>query len=375
MQALDIVILTILAIGSLQSFGLALPLVSKRDTYLALWVTLFAIEISCKIAIQLNIAQPIAQWFGFWLSFDLLYGPLLLLWVSQIIQPSQSRWQLLHLLPAALVGLVTLWHVITLGPGGRSAWINTVLTQGQWQPIVPWLTTLQNFTMYHPLIYTLLTLAALLTYRHRFNQNRSDSLSVRLDWLLSMVGLQVIMWPVAIYFIAYLPLPTATGWLASYIPAVIWINALAAISLYHHSLVIDNQPTTPSRTRQSDTTIVDPMIDRQIANKLNHFVANEQYRQAKLTLDELSDMLAIPSYLLSQHINKKLGTNFFDYINSLRIEAVKQSLIDPCNEQTILDIAFAAGFNSKSTFNTVFKKQVGCTPSQFRAQHSPKGGL
>lgn len=370
MHSLDIVVLTILAIGSLQSFGLVFPLATKGHHYLALWVALFAIEIASKIAMQVGVAQRLAQWFGFWLSFDLLYGPLLFLWVQHIIRPHQKLWQLLHLAPAAIVLASTLFRVITLGSDGRSEWIQQVLTTGQWQPILAWLDTLQSFTMMHPLLYTLLTLWLLINYRKSFNQNRSESLSVRLDWLLSMVGLQMVMWPVAIYFIAYLPLPTATAWLTSYIPAVIWINVLAAISLYHHNIVIANQATIKQSAAINNHGKTDKQIDQDIAKQLDNFVAQEKYRQAKLTLDELAEAIDIPSYLVSQHINHTLATNFFDYINTHRVEWVKQQLTNPNNNTTILEIAFAAGFNSKSTFNTVFKKQAGCTPSQFRANHS-----
>lgn len=370
MHSLDIVVLTVLAFGSLQSFGIVFPLATKGHHYLALWVALFAIEIASKIAMQVGVAQPLAQWFGFWLSFDLLYGPLLFLWVQHILHPHRKPWQLLHLVPAAVVLAITLSRVMTMGSNGRSEWIQQVLLAGQWQPIVSWLDTLQSFTMMHPLLYTLLTLWLLINYRKRFNQNRSESLSVRLDWLLSMVGLQMIMWPVAIYFIAYLPLPTATAWLASYIPAVIWINVLAAISLYHHNIVIGNQATIDQASDICFSSKSDKQIDQDIAKQLDKFVAQEKYRQAKLTLDELAEAIDTPSYLVSQYINHTLANNFFDYINTHRIEWVKQQLANPNSNKTILEIAFAAGFNSKSTFNTVFKKQAGCTPSQFRTNHS-----
>ncbi len=75
-----------------------------------------------------------------------------------------------------------------------------------------------------------------------------------------------------------------------------------------------------------------------------------------------------PNYI-SQVLSQDLNTNFYEYITERRIEEVMVKLTVP-SEQTILEIALAAGFNSKSTFNTAFKKRTGLTPSVFRRQKS-----
>ncbi|MCK5455567.1 MAG: AraC family transcriptional regulator, partial [Melioribacteraceae bacterium] len=66
-------------------------------------------------------------------------------------------------------------------------------------------------------------------------------------------------------------------------------------------------------------------------------------------------------------INTKTGMNFFDFINRYRIEEVKKEIIKPENDNlTLLAVAMDVGFNSKSSFNTLFKKYVGLTPSKYR---------
>jgi len=69
---------------------------------------------------------------------------------------------------------------------------------------------------------------------------------------------------------------------------------------------------------------------------------------------------------LSQVLNEKMNTNFYTYINNLRIEQVKERLkhFDPLKE-TIEGIAFDCGFNSKSTFNVLFKKVTNLTPTNY----------
>jgi AraC-like DNA-binding protein len=81
----------------------------------------------------------------------------------------------------------------------------------------------------------------------------------------------------------------------------------------------------------------------------------------------MADDLQIPVRDLSLLINHKLDQHFFDFINSFRIEKAKKILEDSSkNKTTVLEILYEVGFNSKSSFNTAFKKHVGLTPTQYR---------
>ncbi len=100
-----------------------------------------------------------------------------------------------------------------------------------------------------------------------------------------------------------------------------------------------------------------------------HFLMKEAkiYRDSNLSLDSISKMLNISSNYLSQLVNKLSETNFSDYVNSFRIEDAKSKLKDSkFTNYTILDIALESGFNSKSTFYSVFKKHTGLSPKEFR---------
>lgn len=88
------------------------------------------------------------------------------------------------------------------------------------------------------------------------------------------------------------------------------------------------------------------------------------YRDADLSLQKLADLLSITPHQLSEFFNNRLSMNFPMFINVYRVEEAKRILIDE-PEAGILSICYQAGFNSKSSFNTVFKKQTGMTPSSF----------
>ncbi len=101
----------------------------------------------------------------------------------------------------------------------------------------------------------------------------------------------------------------------------------------------------------------------------NVFEKDKIFLNPNLNSEQLARAIGIPSYQLSQVINIGLNTTFFDLLSKHRIEEVKRRLAHPqFAEQTIINIAYECGFNSKSSFNTAFKKYTDMTPSQFRSQ-------
>lgn len=93
------------------------------------------------------------------------------------------------------------------------------------------------------------------------------------------------------------------------------------------------------------------------------------YLESKITLKEISDRLEISTNFLSQVINENLNQNFYDFINSHRIEGFKKRLKeDKSKKLTLLAHAYESGYNSKSTFNESFKKFTGQTPSQYQKE-------
>lgn len=108
-------------------------------------------------------------------------------------------------------------------------------------------------------------------------------------------------------------------------------------------------------------------MDR-IAQKLEKAMRSDRlYEDSTLTLADLCHAVGASQNHVSQTLNQKLGTKFFDYVARYRIEAAQALLRADEGDQTILDIALSVGFNSKSTFNAAFKRVTGQTPSDYRA--------
>jgi AraC-like DNA-binding protein len=111
-----------------------------------------------------------------------------------------------------------------------------------------------------------------------------------------------------------------------------------------------------------------PEKAEEYVGRLVQFMEKEKpFKNAELTLAELAAGLSVSPNHLSQIINDALGQSFFDFVNAYRVKEAQKALHDPSNRNlTILAIAYEAGFNSKSTFNTAFKKHTRMTPSQFK---------
>jgi|SRR5665648_139288 len=102
--------------------------------------------------------------------------------------------------------------------------------------------------------------------------------------------------------------------------------------------------------------------------KLISYVEDKKpYLNRDLNIHDLSLKTGIPRHHLTQVLNENYKRNFFTFINEYRVKEVIERFSDPkYSNYTILAIAFDAGFNSKTTFNSIFKSQTGLTPSEFR---------
>ena len=98
----------------------------------------------------------------------------------------------------------------------------------------------------------------------------------------------------------------------------------------------------------------------------NYMKSEKPYLSSTITLEIISKELKVYKHHISQLLNDKMNTNFYAYINRLRIIQVEERLIHfDSKKETIEGIAFECGFNSKSTFNTLFKKVTGFTPTNY----------
>ncbi len=129
---------------------------------------------------------------------------------------------------------------------------------------------------------------------------------------------------------------------------------------------------TKAGTADTDLTKADKpntYSPEQITRVCKHMEKQRPYLNNQLKIDNLAQQVSLSPKLLSNLINKEFNVNFFEFINSYRLKEVCCYLNNhEMDEQSIIDLAFLAGYNSKSSFNRLFKLDTGKTPSQFRKE-------
>ncbi len=117
-----------------------------------------------------------------------------------------------------------------------------------------------------------------------------------------------------------------------------------------------------------ETYRMDEDTASELMKSLKKYMEEEKpYRNPGLSLKEVAQAIDLSPHYLSQLINSYFNMNFYAFINGYRIEEAKHLLTDPeRDDDNIITIAYDSGFNAKTTFNSVFKKYTGLTPTQYR---------
>lgn len=157
---------------------------------------------------------------------------------------------------------------------------------------------------------------------------------------------------------------------SSRIPPLLYILAVLVLAGGTSGLLLYRKRLQAGKTSSKGFVIEAEKADEIMKRVTYLFEVEKLYRNEDISLQSLSEELSIPSYQISWIINKKMNVTFSGLVNSYRIEEVKKRLASSQEAgKTILEIAFDAGFNTKTSFNRVFKKLTRMTPSQYRRRY------
>ncbi len=151
--------------------------------------------------------------------------------------------------------------------------------------------------------------------------------------------------------------------------AALFLAALVIWGVRKKKSVLVEINSRNSSSQEESVSVVDiAPADRELADKIEEMMRNKYiYRDPELSLKSFAGKLKITTHQLSFVVNECLGVSFTDLVNSWRINEAKDKLVNAeFKDQSILDIAYDAGFNSKPSFNRAFRKFTGVTPSEYR---------
>lgn len=215
-------------------------------------------------------------------------------------------------------------------------------------------------------VYWVLSYRLLRQHRAQLESVASNTSGATLGWLKNLVILTGIM----IVNFLLSPFMRPHTW-----EGTSYIIYLAAIylSCYH---ALRQGPVFPPREKEgplpAQPSAAAPRLPEDEAAVLKKRLATlmqeeKLYTEPELSLSELADRLEVSLHEVSWLLNKEIGKNFYQYVNHFRIEEAKELLHSPGHQHlSILAIGFTAGFNSKTAFNSAFRKIVGMTPAEFR---------
>ncbi|MBK8504647.1 MAG: helix-turn-helix domain-containing protein [Saprospiraceae bacterium] len=131
--------------------------------------------------------------------------------------------------------------------------------------------------------------------------------------------------------------------------------------------ILGEKTSFQGKKRRYRKSLLNKDLLQQYQDRLKQLMStNKPYLDVNLTLRDLAEMIGIPANQLSQLLNEGFDQNFAEFVNTYRLEMFKSKVTDPNQRNlTILALAYESGFNSKTVFNTFFKKMMGQTPKAY----------
>lgn len=363
-------------LGATQALLLAFVLVSlKRGDHTAnLLLAALAFTIAVLIGGNILISTHYIELFPH-LSrvhhpFDFLGGPLLYLYIRRLLtRQTLRRKDLLHFLPFVLCILYLLPYYFQ----SSEYKLGNVASYHYAQ----WYYLRAALALIISAVYLTCVVLMLARFTQKINQESSPAERTTLFQARFIVFSFLAILSVAIlrYFFD-LRFPAYMGYTNLILPlgATIFVYTMAYFGL-RKAEWSDMETENVSPAKKYERSNLTPERSERYLRKLLDLMESEKpYTDGDLTIQKLAEKLAVPAQHLSQTINERLSQSFSEFINTYRVEEAKRQLLDLKKKHySILAIAEEVGFNSKSSFNAVFKKHTNLTPSEFRKAANGNG--
>jgi AraC-like DNA-binding protein len=303
-------------------------------------------------------------------AFGLAIGPTFYLLVLSVTKGKLNWKHYLHLTIPIIHIFLQMPFLVLPEDAKYNAWVGSYHPDWprrpfdySYDPRLFWVTdNVTEFTLISLFLYTGLGLVEIFK---AFKKQRESF------WKPSNASLKFLRWEVFLIATAGLGIlivklfhdhDTGDHLFAAYITVTIYLTSFRIIK----ESGFFQQPALGETLKYKNST-VSPEDQQVLLGKLNRIMADQKpFLRSDFSLPELAQMLGTTVHVLSQTINERLGKNFFEMVAEFRVNEAKKLLKEQPNIK-VEEIAEQVGYNSKSSFNTMFKKLTGTTPSRFRA--------
>jgi len=306
------------------------------------------------------------------IHFGLSTGPLLYLYVKSVTTSGfkLDRIHLWHFLPQILfiVYRLFIFGYDASQPGFDSTQNGILMSGFNNQIFEVFYGTFFKFQM---VLYLAFTVQLFYQYRQKIYQYYSNAYQLELNWLRNFLAIYIILFVYdvveTLVGLTILEMHWTHKWWYHFIAAlaIIYIGIKGYFTDTSRLLDLEFNTVIPQSTlEESAKSVQDYEKDME---RIQTLFKNERvYLDPDLSLKSLAVKLKTTPAQLSEIINNGFAKNFNDFINGYRVEEVKAQLNEGRNrELSLVGIAMDCGFNSKATFNRVFKKMTGSSPSEY----------
>ena len=376
---------TIIIIGFIQAlFFAALAFSKKRkepaDYFLGVLFLLLCYQLAVNyIIVNESLREKYVHFIGTSGPITLLYGPLLFFFIKNYISKNQrfKPKYILHFVPFFIDHLDGFNNFYFQTKEEKLEDLTEIMNGYPDGDLAVFLI----IRSIHPIIYCLWSIRVLNV--HRRNTLKLFSFTTEkltLDWLWYLTWSMLIVGSFAFTINFIIVFFEIADWVKLRMLVVsmsaLWVFFLGYYSVqktpFYRSFPVKDMDTlelenvSKQPEKYEKTRLKEEDIPELKAKVLHHLEEDKPYLNKNLTIAGLAEDIGVQTYQLSQLINDQLGKSFFELINSYRVEEVKKRFFDPTySNLTLLGIAMECGFNSKASFNRIFKQLTGQTPTEY----------
>ncbi|MBS1599635.1 MAG: AraC family transcriptional regulator [Bacteroidetes bacterium] len=347
------------------------------NTFLAAFFLSIALNLADSFLVIKKVYLNNTALVAWSICLPLLFGPLLYLYTQSVLYKdfkfSRKKW--VHFLPFIILGVSSEIRYLLLDRAMQVDLLNRIVER-KIPAIMYWSSGLIFLQFF---LYIAASFRLIRQYKKIASNEFSDQQRNNITWLSSTILFFTICMILAAFngFTGLTSLAKYYFLLLTILVSLIFIfiNSILLRALRQpeiFSIIVEKETSSAAVGPKYAGSALNEEDKKRILEQLRVYMENKKpYMEPELTLEQLATQLAIRPKILSQVINESLQQNFFDFINRYRIEEAKKLLTKPADKKiTVLEVLYEVGFNSKSSFNTIFKKHTGLTPSEFKKKNS-----
>jgi AraC-like DNA-binding protein len=355
-----------------QLFLFALVLLMKKSTRQSnqFFLAVFFFSLACNILnffiynhAKFFISTKIIHLFYLGSAFAFVYAPAFYLYLLNYTshRHKSNKGNLLHFIPFALyMGYIVITFSLLAATEKRE-----ILQQGGL--ISPAFYQFLIISLHiQVLVYVVFGIRQILSFRKYLKNQFSSADKVNFTWISSLFGTILCLWLLDLsrFFASYI-----SEDFRMYLEISLFIGFILFCYFFLFKAMSYRFVSVEDDVQSDNKKLsLSELIRKKYQHQLIQFMdEHKPFLDPEITLTELARKVIIPARSLSEVINISFRQNFYDFINSYRIkESERLFSSDKDPNKTILEVLYAVGFNSKSSFNSAFKRLTGMTPTDYR---------